>query len=214
MQSLRSLLAVLLFVLGSAVPGAADVLSLNWTDNATNEAGYIVERGAEPSGPFAEIVRVPFDVVAYDDVSLTGGATYCYRVRAFNAAGVSDASNVACGVAKPPAVPVIALAVLFDGSTLVVTATLVPGTTPMVVDVYLVLQTPDGSFASLVGLNTIVPGIAPAAVSIVPVPFSGEILRHTFTGGEPRGIYRWYAALVPPGALDPVGNVAHAGFAY
>jgi hypothetical protein len=214
MHALRILFAVAVFLLGSAAPGASDVLSLSWIDNATNEDGYIVQRANDPSGPFAEIARVPVDVAGYDDIALAPGATYCYRVRAFNAAGVSGASNTACGAAAAPALPVIALSVIFDGSTLVVTATLVPGTTPTVVDVYLVLQTPDGSFASLVGANTIVPGIAPAAVALVPTPFSGEILRHSFTGVEPEGTYRWYAALVATGTLEPVGNVAQVAFAY
>jgi hypothetical protein len=39
------------------------------------------------------------NVTSYTDANLTSGLNYCYIVRAFNSAGVSDASNVACAVA-------------------------------------------------------------------------------------------------------------------
>ncbi len=44
-----------------------------------------------------EIARIPADHASYVDSSVAGGATYCYRVRAGNAAGYSDYSNIACG---------------------------------------------------------------------------------------------------------------------
>lgn len=44
---------------------------------------------------FAEIARVAL-TPSYIDTAVLSGATYCYRVRAFNAVAFSDYSNVAC----------------------------------------------------------------------------------------------------------------------
>jgi hypothetical protein len=50
-------------------------------------------------GLLAQIASVGANVTSYADTNLTSGLNYCYIVRAFNSAGVSDASNVACAVA-------------------------------------------------------------------------------------------------------------------
>ncbi|MDP3767269.1 MAG: fibronectin type III domain-containing protein [Dehalococcoidia bacterium] len=87
---------VLLLLLGLAATAAAQTNTLAWVDNATNEAGVLIERAFDPAGPWAEIARVGVDVTAYVDTGVTVGTFYCYRVAAFNAAGPSAYSNVAC----------------------------------------------------------------------------------------------------------------------
>jgi Divergent InlB B-repeat domain/Fibronectin type III domain len=70
-------------------------LTLTWTNNANNENGFYVERRAG-SGSYSQIVVVGRNVTSYTDSSLAEGTTYCYRVRAFNGAGVSGYTNEAC----------------------------------------------------------------------------------------------------------------------
>src|SRR6266498_145715 len=72
-------------------------LTVTWVDNSTNEAGFSVERSTGTTGTFAEVTTTGSGVTTYIDSSLADVTTYCYRVRAFNAAGYSAYSNVACG---------------------------------------------------------------------------------------------------------------------
>src|SRR5712692_7485367 len=51
---------------------------------------------------FAELTRTGAGVTAYTDSSVAVGTTYCYRVRAFNAVGYSDYSDVACATVAQP----------------------------------------------------------------------------------------------------------------
>lgn len=92
------------FTINSLVPSAPSMLSaaasstttirLTWTDNASNEAGFRIERGTDGS-TFAEIAVTAADAESYDDTAAAGSATLFYRVRATNAAGDSSYSNVA-----------------------------------------------------------------------------------------------------------------------
>src|SRR5262245_34639405 len=72
-------------------------LTLTWIDNSTTEDGFKIERADGTTGTFAQIAIVGANVTSYIDSSVTGGATYCYRVRAYNIAGDSAYSNQACG---------------------------------------------------------------------------------------------------------------------
>lgn len=67
-------------------------IELNWTDNALNETGFIVER---MQGNNSFIVRdtLPANTTNYVDSSISGLTQYSYCVRAFNASGTSGYSN-------------------------------------------------------------------------------------------------------------------------
>jgi hypothetical protein len=75
----------------------AGQLTATWDDNSTNELGFSIERSLGPSNTFAEVATTGSGTTTYTDSSLADATTYCYRVRAFNAAGYSSYSNVACG---------------------------------------------------------------------------------------------------------------------
>ena len=77
-------------------PAMGAQLMLNWKDDATNESGYQVERKIGSDGTYGEIAVLAADSTGYTDFNLAASATYCYRVRAFNAAGVSGYSNEVC----------------------------------------------------------------------------------------------------------------------
>lgn len=73
----------------------ASSLKLTWTDNAANEDGFKVQR--LNGSTYIDIASVGANVQSYTDSGLISGKTYCYRVRAFNSAGISDPSNQTCG---------------------------------------------------------------------------------------------------------------------
>jgi hypothetical protein len=78
----------------------AGQLQLAWSDNSNNEAGFKIERKTGTSGNYAEIITLGINVTSYTDSSLTDGATYCYRLRAFNSAGNSAYSPEGCATVK------------------------------------------------------------------------------------------------------------------
>ncbi|UXX77693.1 DNRLRE domain-containing protein [Reichenbachiella carrageenanivorans] len=66
-------------------------VNLTWTDNATNERGFSLER--KTTGDFAEVEELDEDLVSFSDKELNPSTTYIYRIRAFNAGGNSAYSN-------------------------------------------------------------------------------------------------------------------------
>jgi fibronectin type 3 domain-containing protein len=90
---------------GIAAPGAptgltatldttASQVDLAWTDNATTETGYVVER-SDNGGAFAQIATLPGDSVSYSDITVASGNHYEYQVAAVNAGGSSYSNIVA-----------------------------------------------------------------------------------------------------------------------
>jgi hypothetical protein len=92
-----SLFAVLLTLVASAVaaPALAASIALNWSDTSTTETGFRIER-MPAGGSYSLLATVGSNVKAYSDTSVVAGSSYCYRVRAFNSAGVSGQSNQVC----------------------------------------------------------------------------------------------------------------------
>jgi len=84
--------------------GDTDSVTLNWTDNANNEANFTIQRATNP-GFTANVTNAtgPANVTSFQQ-TIAHGRTYYYRVRAVNAAGVSAWSN-AVNVATVPAIP-------------------------------------------------------------------------------------------------------------
>ena len=67
------------------------MITLTWTDHATNEDGFKIER--KVGGIFNQIAVVGANVSAYADTGLSSNTAYIYRVRASNVAGHSVYSN-------------------------------------------------------------------------------------------------------------------------
>lgn len=65
---------------------------LGWTDNSSNESGFIIEKEIIADA-FAVIDSVNANVTSYQDLNV-GISTYRYRVKAYNASGSSSYSNV------------------------------------------------------------------------------------------------------------------------
>ena len=76
-------------------------IDLAWTDNATDEDSYKVERSDDGVSGWVTIDdTLAADSVAYTDTGLTAGQVYYYRVSAVNDAGSSLPSNVSSAQAK------------------------------------------------------------------------------------------------------------------
>ena len=58
-------------------------IGFTWTDNATGEDGYKVERKIG-AGSYSQIAALAANATSYSDSGLTDGTTFTYRVRAFN----------------------------------------------------------------------------------------------------------------------------------
>jgi len=98
LKLLSAVIVALMLEMLLPTPLHASSLTLNWTDNSGREDGTAIDRKLGATGTFAEIGRVGEDVVTYiDKPDLKFKTTYCYRVRAFNTAGLSGYSNEACG---------------------------------------------------------------------------------------------------------------------
>ena len=78
----------------SATAVSSSSIDLAWTDNASDEDGFIVERSADGTN-FNLIGSIGADVSAYSDNGLNASTLYYYRVIAFNTAGSSVSSNIA-----------------------------------------------------------------------------------------------------------------------
>lgn len=96
----------------AAILAGPTQVDLTWTDNATDETGFVVER-SDNSGPFVQIAapgpRDGTGSVAFSDSPVVPGTTYDYRVKAVNSAGSSGYSNtvnvVVPAAPGPPAAP-------------------------------------------------------------------------------------------------------------
>jgi hypothetical protein len=86
----------------SATSVSSSQINLSWTDNSTNENGFLIERcTGNNCTNFAQIASVGSNVTSYPDTGLSRNTWYRYRVRAFNAAGNSAYSNIATAKTPP-----------------------------------------------------------------------------------------------------------------
>ncbi len=71
-------------------------INLTWTDNATNETGFYIERckGATCTN-FVHVATVGANLTSYSNTGLSSNTTYRFRVRTYNANGASAYSNIA-----------------------------------------------------------------------------------------------------------------------
>ncbi len=83
---------------GLAISGSR--IDLSWTDNSTDELGFVLERRQEGDTTFLQIAELPADTTTYSDLGLAGETSYVYRLFAFNETADSD---VASASAETPA---------------------------------------------------------------------------------------------------------------
>ncbi len=86
----------------TATTASSSQINLKWTDNATTEDGFRIERclGTGCTN-FAQIAQLAANATVYNSTGLAAATTYAYRVRAYNAVGNSTYSNTAEATTKP-----------------------------------------------------------------------------------------------------------------
>jgi hypothetical protein len=85
-------------------------IDLNWTDNATNETAYVLERSPDGETGWVELTSsLPANATSYSDTDLNPATTYHYRVKAANANGVSGYARTASATThmSVPAAPTL-----------------------------------------------------------------------------------------------------------
>ena len=88
---------------GLSANGASETaIDLIWTDNASTETGFRVERSAAGAGSFSVIANLGVDAQSYTDNGLEASTTYDYQVAAVNDYGVSGYSTTASGTTDDP----------------------------------------------------------------------------------------------------------------
>ncbi|HVT87530.1 MAG TPA: glycosyl hydrolase family 28-related protein [Tepidisphaeraceae bacterium] len=80
-------------------------IELTWTDTSTTEAGFKIERSIDGIN-WIQIYLPVANSTQYVDVSLPGSTKLYYRIRAFDASGNSDYSNVAAATTLEDSAPV------------------------------------------------------------------------------------------------------------
>lgn len=69
-------------------------VTLTWSDNATVETGYSIERSLSSLSGYSQIARVGQNVVRYSNTGLKAATTYYYRVRTYRIRyGITSYSN-------------------------------------------------------------------------------------------------------------------------
>lgn len=91
---------------GLAVSGTPSFSEVNlvWTDNASNETTYYVDRQGPGESVFTTIATLEANAESYTDNTVSPDSSYQYRVWCWNSSRASDLSNVIT-VDVPPAIP-------------------------------------------------------------------------------------------------------------
>lgn len=73
---------------------SATHVNLSWTDNATNESGFKIERRTGLDGIFSQIGTTGANATTYSDTTALAATTYYYRICATNSSENSTYSNL------------------------------------------------------------------------------------------------------------------------
>ncbi|MFN7625106.1 MAG: fibronectin type III domain-containing protein, partial [Acidobacteriota bacterium] len=86
-------------------------ITLTWTDNATNEASYKVQRRDPNSSVFADIATLPPNSALYEDRAsqtnaISNGVTYTYKVVAVNLSRQTESNEATATTGVTPPTPI------------------------------------------------------------------------------------------------------------
>ncbi len=79
----------------SATAASPTQVNLSWTDLATDETGFKIERKTGSGGAYTQIATAGVNASTYNDVTVLASTIYFYRVRSTNTIGDSSYSNEA-----------------------------------------------------------------------------------------------------------------------
>jgi fibronectin type 3 domain-containing protein len=104
----------------TAMANSSSQITLSWTNDATNQSGFTINRSTSSTGPFSLAGTVSAETTTFTDIGLNPATTYYYQVLATNANGSSLASNLASASTFPSYTPtgLVAYWNMDDGSDL------------------------------------------------------------------------------------------------
>jgi len=90
----------------AATAVSASQINLSWTDNATTETGFELERSLDGTS-FTKVADLAANATSFQNTGLAPNTRYTYRLRAVNGGGASAYSNTASATTPdvPPAAP-------------------------------------------------------------------------------------------------------------
>lgn len=77
----------------SATVVSSSQIDLTWTDNSTNETGFIIMMRTGWNGTYDQVVSLGLNATNFSVTGLKGSTTYYFSVYAYNSSGNSDYSN-------------------------------------------------------------------------------------------------------------------------
>jgi hypothetical protein len=80
-------------------------ITLSWTDNSDNEAGFKIEYSLDGETNWIEIGTIGTDTTTGNIIGLTPGTLYYFRVWAYNDKGDSDYSNIVDAIPSEVSIP-------------------------------------------------------------------------------------------------------------
>jgi uncharacterized repeat protein (TIGR01451 family) len=89
---------------------AYNSVTLQWNDNSADETAFNVERSLAGMNNWSALISVGANITTYDDISVTCGETYDYRVRAFRDSDSAFSSPTTLQNVNIPSCPVVDLA--------------------------------------------------------------------------------------------------------
>jgi hypothetical protein len=89
----------------TASAASSSQIDLAWTDESTNESGFLLERSPDGSGSWSQIADLAAGSENYSDSGLSAGTTYYYRVCAHNVNGISGFASANATTDAPPPLP-------------------------------------------------------------------------------------------------------------
>ncbi len=87
----------------SATGAGATAMTLQWQENADNEAGFVIYRSTDGTN-WQAVASLPENTIQYTDPNLVSAQQYFYQTRATNHSGSSRLSNLALGLTEGAAV--------------------------------------------------------------------------------------------------------------
>lgn len=96
-------------------------ITLNWTDNATNETAYLIYNSTDNIN-FNYVSQAAANATSYNVTGLTASTTYYWRVQALNGSAISAALS---GTRATNTLPVVAISTPEDNSTFVKGTTII-----------------------------------------------------------------------------------------
>jgi subtilisin family serine protease len=86
----------------AAAPLSATSIRVTWTDNATGESGFRIDRSTDGGTTWAQAGTLSANATGFTNYGLAAGTAYSYRVRSYDSLGNSPWSNIATATTFPP----------------------------------------------------------------------------------------------------------------